>query len=108
MKRLLVFIKEIESEEEKHVDLLLIDEERLEHSTSEMFLRRVIEDFLNTEAGKEAIEESMDDFNWGDVANRIPYDHWSQCGIELVYENSTISFGKQEVVVVDHDEVLIP
>lgn len=47
----------------------------------EAYLRKVICDFLQTEDGKRAYENTCQDFNWGDVETEIPDDFFSAYGI---------------------------
>lgn len=37
--------------------------------------------FLDTPQGREAAEETCNDFNWGDTLNYIPYSFWASRGI---------------------------
>lgn len=47
----------------------------------EAYLRKVICDFLQTEDGKRAYEDTCHDFNWGDVETEIPDDFFAAYGI---------------------------
>lgn len=47
----------------------------------EAYLRKIVYDFLQTEAGKRAYEETCQDFNWGDVGTEIPDDFFSAYGV---------------------------
>ncbi len=47
----------------------------------EAYLRKVIYEFLQTEDGKRAYEETCRDFNWGDVETEIPDDFFSAYGV---------------------------
>lgn len=47
----------------------------------EEYLRKIVYDFLQTEAGKRAYEETGQDFNWGDVETEIPDNFFSTYGV---------------------------
>ncbi len=47
----------------------------------EAYLRKIVYDFLQTEAGKRAYKESCQDFNWGDVETEIPDNFFSTYGV---------------------------
>lgn len=47
----------------------------------EEYLRKIVHDFLQTEAGKRAYEVSCQDFNWGDVETEIPDNFFSAYGV---------------------------
>lgn len=49
--------------------------------TCEAYLRKVVRDFLMTDAGKLAYENTCRDFNWGDVETEIPDDFFSAYGV---------------------------
>lgn len=72
------------------------------------FLRNIIRDFLKTEEGCCAYEETFEDFNWGDVDTYIPDEFWARNGV-LTYSSSR----KQTFfccgiisILVDQDELL--
>ena len=72
------------------------------------FLRNIIRDFLKTEEGRCAYEETFEDFNWGDVDTYIPDEFWARNGV-LTYSSSR----KQTFfccgiisILVDQDELL--
>lgn len=61
-----------------------IAQDRLPEPTEtacEEYLRKVICDFLQTEDGKRAYEDTCHDFNWGDVETEIPDDFFSAYGV---------------------------
>lgn len=61
-----------------------IAQDRLPEPTEaacEAYLRKVICDFLQTEDGKRAYEDTCQDFNWGDVETEIPDDFFSAYGV---------------------------
>lgn len=47
----------------------------------EAYLRKAVRDFLMTDAGKLAYENTCRDFNWGDVETEIPDDFFSAYGL---------------------------
>lgn len=62
----------------------LIDSQQLPAPTEqacEDYLRKIAGDFLNTEEGKCAYEDTCEDFNWGDMETYIPDDFFSVYGV---------------------------
>ena len=77
--------------------------------TCEAYLRKVVRDFLMTDAGKLAYENTCREFNWGDVETEIPDDFFSAYGLTHWYGRPGIrnflccgAIG----ILVDQDELL--
>lgn len=69
----------------------LIDRSRVSEpsvETCEKYLRKVVGDFLLTEAGKRAYKETHYDFNWGDVENEIPDCFLASYGVARYSDSS--------------------
>ena len=74
----------------------------------EKAMRDAIREFLLTSEGLNAIEETSNDFNWGDAMVYIPEKLWNKHGLETLYEEDRVTTGIPIDIVVDQDEVLIP
>ena len=68
----------------------------------EAALRAAVEEFLSTPAGRQAIEETNYDFNWGDAIVYVPAEIWAKHGLKLL---DTPAY---DTVYVNQDEVLVP
>lgn len=69
---------------ELYYSAFLIAQDRLpepNEEACEAYLRKVICDFLQTEDGKRAYEDTCEDFNWGDVETEIPDEFFSAYGV---------------------------
>lgn len=69
---------------ELYYSTFLIAQDRLpepSEAACEAYLRKVICDFLQTEDGKRAYEDTCEDFNWGDVETEIPDEFFSAYGV---------------------------
>ena len=78
--------------------------------------RAAVKDFLTTEDGMAAIQNSCEDFNWGDAMMYVPEDSWNKHGIysfdrtrtpEEMGFTPTPNYNPVTFTVVQ-DEVLIP
>ena len=83
--------------------------------TEDLF-RTVIQTYLMTDAGREAILETCEDFNWGDAITYLPAEHWKAHGIypadplclpQDMGLAPTSAFSMYSFTV-DQDEILIP
>jgi len=83
--------------------------------TVELF-RRAVQSYLDTAPGHKAIEESCEDFNWGDAMTVIPESAWKNYGIYPIdYTKSPAQQGVSPTanynpftLLVNQDEILIP
>lgn len=69
---------------ETYVSRFLIDSHRLpspEELICEDYLRKIVGDFLDTEEGRCAYEDTCNDFNWGDVETYIPDEFFAAYGV---------------------------
>lgn len=69
---------------ELYYSAFLIAQDRLpepNEAACETYLRKIICDFLQTEDGKRAYEDTCQDFNWGDVEAEIPDEFFSAYGV---------------------------
>lgn len=76
---------------ELYYSTFLIAQDRLpepSEAACEAYLRKVICDFLQTEAGKRAYEDTCEDFNWGDVEAEIPDEFFAAYGVTLCSSGS--------------------
>lgn len=97
-------------------DLTLMDAYALPKSMrgkEEDLLREIVQSFLSTPEGHTAQEDTMHDFNWGDVGSYIPqhffanYDVFPLCtNGQGPYDMSRYAFADYAVVDVNQDEVL--
>lgn len=63
-------------------------------------LRNAAYDFLETEHGMEVLDETLYDFNWGDLVARVPQEILREHGVYAVAD------GHGSAIVVDQDETL--
>lgn len=83
---------------------------------SKVLFEQAVHDYLNTAAGKLAIEFTCNDFNWGDAMMYVPENIWNRHGIyPLDYNRPASELGLAptssehlSTIQVDQDEVLIP
>ena len=83
---------------------------------SKELFEQAIHDYLNTAAGKLAIEFTCNDFNWGDAMMYVPENIWNRHGIySLDYNRPASELGLAptssehlSTIQADQDEVLIP
>ena len=72
-----------------------------------VLMKSAVKAFLSTGMGKEAIERTCNDFNWGDAMQEIPDAFWMRHNIRPIYQNTApFSFNGAEAVLVNQDEVL--
>lgn len=95
--RVVNLIRERRSENEYWVDTFIIADNV---QNPEQALREAVAEFLASDAGKEEIERSCHDFNWGDAVMAVPDAIWEKHGLSLCRENIAVD------VLVDQDEVL--
>lgn len=88
-------IRERKSENQIWVNSFIIDDEI---EDPESALRQAIKDFLVTEEGKKAIEETSGDFNWGDIFTYVPDEFLEKRGFRRSWAS--------ENLIVNQDEVL--
>lgn len=70
-------------------------------------LKHAVKAFLETDAGKDAIDRSCNDFNWGDAVQEIPSEFWAQYNIRPIYKNDApFLCSGAEAILVNQDEVL--
>ena len=106
-------IRERWSEHESWSDDFWVDTNQV--PSKELF-QKAIEDFLFTKDGKDAIEDTCNDFNWGDCVLYVPDEIWNKYGIyPLDVSRSPQSMGLEPTssdhlvtITVNQDEVLIP
>lgn len=67
----------------------------------EKSLRNAISNFLNTEEGTKAINDSCNDFNWGDAINSVPESILNKYGLHYIIDKTNLTD-----VIVNQDEVL--
>ena len=75
---------------------------------AEMALRAAIADFLLTDDGKQAIRDTMEDFNWGDAVMILPNETWEKHGVRFISPHEPVTIMGRSEVDVRQDEVLIP
>lgn len=97
---------------ELYYSTFLIAQDRLPEPSEEAceaYLRKVICDFLQTEDGKRAYEDTCEDFNWGDVETEIPDEFFAAYGVTLCSSGSDadkfLCCGMAGILV-DQDELL--
>ena len=61
-------------------------------------LRNAVKDFLATKEGKEAVKETCEDFNWGDVFTYIPEEFFEKYGIHSSWASETLLVNQDEVL----------
>lgn len=76
----------------------------------EALLRKAVNDFLKTEEGRAACEDTFGDFNWGDVDTYIPESFWANYGISISTpkDNEPVPCCGVIGILVDQDELLAP
>lgn len=89
----------------RQTDYFLIDNQV---SNTEQAFRNAVDEFLMTEDGKEMIEVTDGDFNWGDAIVSVPANILEHHGIQEMkdaycYEN----YGAMNVISVSQDERLV-
>lgn len=89
-------IRERRSENEVWVDTFSVQDSV---ENPEAALRAAVEAFLKTEAGKKAIDQTCNDFNWGDAMVYLSAKDLAPYGLERVT-------GRTKDVLVNQDEVL--
>lgn len=106
-------IRDRYSEDETWSDVFWVD--AIKTSSKELFMA-AIEEFLNTPEGQQAIEDTCEDFNWGDAVMYVPEEIWNKHGIFSDDPDLTPSqrnFAPTSSIMsvtikVDQDEILIP
>lgn len=102
--RLIAFERERTSENWRTTDYFLTDNS-VEHP--EQAMRTAVAEFLASEDGEEAEEETSGDFNWGDAIEYVPDDIWSKHGIHMKYAHQPyLVAGSVVEITVDQDERL--
>ena len=86
-------------ENEAYTDLFFVSQQV---EDVEAALRAAVEEFLTTPEGREAVEDTHHDFNWGDAIVYVPDEIWGKHGLKLLGEPN------YETVFVDQDERLCP
>lgn len=104
MKNFVVLIRERAWENEKWLDYFMI--ENTEYP--EQNFRDAIKEYLMTPEGKQAIEQTSEDFNWGDSLIYVPEHTWNKYGIYSISDGDTVTLTQPVEILVDQDEVLIP
>jgi len=85
-----------ESERETWVDYFQVDDECI---NPEGKIRSIVRAYLETEDGQKSVEQTNNDFNWGDVLMYVPKDFWEIHGVRPLSHGNT-------AIIVDQDEVL--
>ena len=106
-------IRDLYSEDETWSDVFWVD--ALKTPSKDLFMAAV-EEFLNTPEGRQAIEDTSEDFNWGDAVMYVPEEIWNKHGIYSDDRDMTpaqrnfspISSIMPVTIKVDQDEILIP
>ena len=88
-------VRERKSENQIWVNSFIVENEV---KNPEETLRQIVKDYLATEDGKEAIKETCNDFNWGDVFTYIPDEFFEKYGMNRSWASDSM--------IVDQDEVL--
>lgn len=85
-------------------DFLLSDKVR----NPEQELRKAVESYLRTEEGLQDAEETMWDFNWGDVINCVSEEILNGYGFTTVYQSMNLNINDFTIVkvTVNQDERL--
>lgn len=106
-------IRERYSDDEIWSDVFWVD--ALKTPAKELFVAAV-EEFLSTPDGRQAIEDTCEDFNWGDAVMYVPEEIWNKHGIysdirDLTPNQRSLAPTSSDMSVtikVDQDEILIP
>ena len=69
-----------------------------------LFFRETVADFLRTPDGKEAWEETCQDFNWGDIGTYISSEFLAQYGIREYHNGDPLSISGVVILNVNQDE----
>lgn len=105
VEKLVVLIRERGWEETRWSDYFAVTAEDPEQS-----FRTAIKEFLETEEGRAAIENSCDDFNWGDAMMVVPDEFWEKHGIRELSRGDivTVQITEHMEIYVRQDEILVP
>lgn len=104
-------IRERLSEDERWIDEFWIDSS---NTPSVELFKAAVEEYLRTEDGIKNIEDTCEDFNWGDAVMYIPSEAWNKHGIYVSYpsltEQGLAPIPSENIfsLTVDQDEILIP
>lgn len=96
--KVVVLVRQRPSEKESYVDTFEVLKEGIDVKQA---LRNACEEFLRTKEGRQAIEDTNWDFNWGDFVQETPNEILEKHGLRHISHAT-------ETVTVDQDEVLIP
>lgn len=88
-------IRERKSENQIWANNFIVEDEV---KNPEEALRNAVKDYLATEEGKEAIKETCEDFNWGDVFTYIPEEFLEKYGIHYSWASETSIVNQDEVL----------
>lgn len=110
---MVALVREVPSEQERWSDAFWVDARKV--PTTDLF-RAAVQEYLETEEGRMAIQETRDDFNWGDAILYVPEQIWNKHGIypathEKLPEMMGLAPTADHTILtltVDQDEVLIP
>lgn len=104
MEQFVALIRERHWENAKWTDYFVVENSE----NPEQNFRDAVKEYLLSEDGKEAIEATSEDFNWGDSVTHVPDEIWNKHKIRPVYSGDKVVIGNQIEIIVDQDEVLIP
>lgn len=77
----------------------------LNEKTCEALLRKIAADFLRTQEGKKAYEDTCQDFNWGDMETYIPDEFFRSYGVTRCKGTPYLCCGTISFIV-NQDELL--
>lgn len=105
MPKLITLTRERQSERWRATDHFIAQDHV---DNPEKALRKAIDDYLFTPDGKDMINYSCGDFNWGDAVMSVSEECLNKHGIELKYDDKTYTISGDTIeITVNQDEVLI-
>lgn len=82
------------------------DTEELKNDKLLCLIRGAVNDFLNTEDGQAALEDTCGDFNWGDIDMYIPSEFLARYGISMHIFGDAFECSGVCSYLVNQDELL--
>lgn len=72
--------------------------------SAEHALRNAVAEYLTTDGGKKAIDDTCEDFNWGDSVNYVPDEIWEKHGLRPHPRITNVMVDQDEVLCSDEKE----